>query len=80
MVVKVPTQIKLFQLGILRVKTFAVDPGHVAPVGGEPGQEDVLEVEVRESHPGRVEAVGGVATDDVAGPADEEGVACPIKP
>ena len=79
-VVKVPSRVKLFQLGVLRMKALAVDSGDVAPVGGEPGQEDVLEVEVRESKPGLVKTVCCVATNDVAGAADEDGIAGSVEP
>lgn len=53
------------------MKIFAVDPRDLAPVRGKPSQEDVLKVEVRQSEPGRVEAVGSIAANDVPGPADE---------
>ena len=64
-VVQVSGHVKLFNFRILRMEIFAVDPRHVAPLRGESGQEDVLQVEVRESKPGRVEAVGGVSAYDV---------------
>ena len=68
-VVEVGLEVELFDLRILRVEGFAVDPRDVAPLCREPGEEDVLQVEVGQPQPGRVQTLGGLAADDVAGPA-----------
>ena len=64
---QVRRKIELFNLGILRMKVFAVDPRYVTPLSCKACEKDVLQVKVRQPQASLVQALAGLAAYNVAG-------------